>query len=239
MRDELHPQGLELVTVGLDTLGAEGCRAFIEAAQPKHPSLVDRHHLLARVFGVINIPSSVWIDESGTIVRPAEAAPAPPAGKPPNVGSRSPVPGRFGEMLQEAAKIPADTDAYHLALRDWVEKGAESRFALSPDEVIERSRPRDANVSLGHAHFELASHLELEGHHDAAVRHFREAHRLVPDSWSFRRQAWSLEGGAEGPFARFWQGPSEEDPDAWPYEGDWLSDIREEGPENYAERFEP
>ncbi len=37
----------------------------------------------------------------------------------------------------------------------------------------------------------------------------------------------------------FWQGPSEDDPAAWPYEGDWLSDIREEGPENYAERFEP
>ena len=227
------------MTVGLDTLGAEGCRSFIEAAKPKHPSLVDAHHLLARLFGVINIPSSVWIDESGTIVRPAEAAPAPRTEGMPRLGSGSGIPGRFGEMLQEAAKIPADTDAYHLALRDWVEKGAASRFALSPEEVIERSRPRDADVSLGHAHFELASHLELEGHHDAAIRHFREAHRLVPDSWSFRRQAWSLEGGAEGPFARFWQGPSEDDPEAWPYEGDWLSDIRAEGPENYAERFEP
>ena len=227
------------MTVGLDTLGAEGCRRFIEAAEPKHPSLVDPRHLLARLFGVINIPSSVWIDESGTIVRPAEAAPAPPDGGGPSLRSLSAIPGRFGEMLQEAAKIPADTDAYHRALRDWVEKGAESRFALSPEEVVGRSRPRHADVSLGHAHFELASHLELAGHHDAAVRHFREAHRLVPESWSFRRQAWSLEGGAEGPFARFWQGPSEEDPEAWPYEGDWLSDIRAEGPENYAERFEP
>ena len=227
------------MTVGLDTLGAEGCRRFIEAAEPKHPSLVDPRHLLARIFGVVNIPSSVWIDESGTIVRPAEAAPAPPDGGGPSLRSLSAIPGRFGEMLQEAAKIPADTDAYHRALRDWVEKGAASRFALSPEEVVERSRPRGAGVSLGHAHFELASHLELAGHHDAAVRHFREAHRLVPESWSFRRQAWSLEGGAEGPFARFWQGPSEEDPEAWPYEGDWLSDIRAEGPENYAERFEP
>lgn len=227
------------MTVGLDTLGAEGCRRFIEAAGPKHPSLVDPRHLLARLFGVVNIPSSVWIDESGTIVRPAEAAPAPPGGGGPSLRSLSAIPGRFGEMLQEAAKIPADTDAYHRALRDWVEKGAASRFALSPEEVVERSRPRHADVSLGHAHFELASHLELAGHHDAAVRHFREAHRLVPESWSFRRQAWSLEGGAEGPFARFWQGPSEEDPEAWPYEGDWLSDIRAEGPENYAQRFEP
>ena len=76
LRNELQPRGFELVTVGLDTLGNDGCRAFIEAANPEHPSLIDRHHVLADLFGVINIPSSVWIDEHGMIVRPAEAAPA-------------------------------------------------------------------------------------------------------------------------------------------------------------------
>ena len=47
LRDELNPKGFELVTVGLDTLGDAGCRAFIEAARPTHPSLIDRHHVLA------------------------------------------------------------------------------------------------------------------------------------------------------------------------------------------------
>ena len=69
LRDEMHPHGLELVTVGLDTLGSEGCRAFIEAAQPTHPALIDRHHRLADLFGVTNIPSSIWIDEEGVLVR--------------------------------------------------------------------------------------------------------------------------------------------------------------------------
>lgn len=64
-RNELHPQGFELVTVGLDALGGAGCRGFIEAAKPEHPSLIDQHHVLADLFGVINIPSSVWIDEAG------------------------------------------------------------------------------------------------------------------------------------------------------------------------------
>ena len=62
-------------------LGLAGCRAFIEVAKPEHPSLIDRHHVLADLFGVINIPSSVWIDEQGMIVRPAETAPAPPLAK--------------------------------------------------------------------------------------------------------------------------------------------------------------
>jgi len=229
------------VTVGLDTLGADGCRAFIEAAKPEHPSLIDRHHVLADALGVINIPMSVWIDENFMIVRPAEAAPAPP-GRPrvsrlASAGGE--MPPRFAEMMSEAAKIRRDAEAYHAALEDWVEKGSASRFALLPEEVVKRSRPRDEMRALGHAHFALATGLELDGHHEAAIEHFREAHRLVPESWTFRRQAWSLERVGEGPLARFWQGPDPKDPLSWPYAGDWLADMKKEGAENYNEPFRP
>jgi len=240
LRNELHPRGLELVAVGLDTLGGAGCRSFIEAAKPEHPSLIDQHHVLADLFGVINIPSSVWIDERGMIVRPAEPAPAPPRqNAPPRLNLPAELPQHFAEMFAEAAKIRRDPESYHAALKDWVEKGAASQFALAPDEVIARSRPRDADKSLGHAHFALATQLEIEGHHDAAIRHFREAHRLVPESWTFRRQAWSLEKVGDGPLSRFWQGPPPDDPDAWPYEGDWISDVRKVGAENYNDPWQP
>ena len=241
LRNELHPKGLELVTVGLDTLGGAGCRPFIEAAKPEHPSLIDQHHVLADQFGVVNIPSSVWIDERGMIVRPAEAAPAPPrpANAPPRLNLPDTLPPRFVAIMTEAAKIRSSAVEYHAALRDWVERGAASRFALPPDEVLERSRPRDADKALGHAHFALAAELEIRGHHAAAIRHFREAHRLVPDSWTFRRQAWSLERVGDGPLARFWQGPNPDDPAAWPYEGDWLSDVRASGAENYNDPWRP
>ena len=221
-------------------LGAEGCRRFIEAAAPGHPSLLDRRHQLADRFGVTNIPQSIWIDESFRIVRPPETAPAPPTeDAAPSAETPAQVPQRFKEMMAEAAKIPNHGEDYHAALRDWVDKGADSRFALGEEEVIKRSRPRDAAVASGHAHFELATWLEARGEHSAAVEHFRQAHALVPDSWTFRRQAWSLEQVAEaGPLARFWQGPKPDDPEAWPYEGDWLSDIRREGAENYSDRFE-
>jgi hypothetical protein len=72
LRNELHPKGFELVTVGLDTLGNDGCRASIEAARAdpaaarsggrQHPSLIDRHHVVADLFGITNIPQAVWID---------------------------------------------------------------------------------------------------------------------------------------------------------------------------------
>jgi hypothetical protein len=241
LRNELQPKGFELVTVGLDTEGEAGCRAFIEAARPEHPSLIDRHHVLADLFGVINIPSSGWIDEHGMIVRPAETAPAPPQpdGKTSRFSLPADLPPRFVEIRAEAAKIRKDTHAYHAALRDWVERGAASRFALPPDAVVERSRPRDQAKALGHAHFQLAAQLEMDGHHATAVRHFREAHRLVPDSWTFRRQAWSLEKVGDGPLARFWQGPVPDASDAWPYDGDWLTDVRKIGAENYNEPWRP
>ena len=49
---------------------------------------------------------------------------------------------------------------------------------------------------------------------------FREAHRLQPDNWTYKRQAWEL-------VDPILQGPSEQ------YEGDWLSDVRAIGAENY------
>lgn len=237
LRAELHPLGLEIVTVGLDTVGADACRPFIEAAKPEHPSLIDHHHALAELFGVINIPNSVWIDERGIIVRPAEAAPPPRREERRSRGGD--VSARVAAIMAEASKIRVDGDSYHAALRDWVANGADSEFALDADTVVARSQPRDADAALGTAHFELATHLESEGRHDAAIGHFREAHRLVPDNFSYKRQAWSLEPGAEGPLARFWQGPSDDDPEAWPYDGDWLSDVREFGAENYYPPFRP
>jgi hypothetical protein len=142
-------------------------------------------------------------------------------------------------MMGEAMKITHQADAYHAALRDWVEKGADSRYVMSPEQVIARSRPRTADVALGHAHFEMACGLEKQGKHDLAIKHFREAHRLVPDSWTFRRQAWSLETVIDGPMKRFWQGPDPARPEAWPYAGDWLADVKKVGAENYNEPWRP
>jgi hypothetical protein len=240
LRAQYHEKGLEVVTVGMDTLGVEGCRAFIEAAEPDHPSLIDQHHVLADLFGVINIPSSIWIDEQGVIVRPPEAAPVPPSDRTgPNVELPDEMPQRMLDMMGEVVKMPNDAQAYHEALQDWVENGSASRYALSPEEVVARSRPRDEKTSEGHAHFELAAALEASGRHDAAIAHYKAAHELVSDSWTFRRQAWSLESFEANPIARFWQGPDPDSPEAWPYESDWLADVKAAGAENYNDRFRP
>ncbi len=223
VREELHP-GVEIVTVALDTGGAEAAGPWIDMAKSQHPALIDEAHLLDELLGVVNVPTGVWIDEQGVIVRPPEPAFPGRIGfldlkLPPD------MPPRLMEMLKESAKMQIDPPRYLAAVRDWAEKGAASEFALDPDEVVQRSAPRPPEVSQAAASFELGQHLHRAGHPDDAVRWFREAHRLQPDNWTYKRQAWEFVDPVL-------QGPSDQ------YEGDWLKDVREIGAENYYPRVD-
>jgi len=224
LRSELRPQGLEIVTVALDARGAEAAGPWIDAAKPEHPSLIDAAHSLDALLGITNVPMGVWIDENGTLVRPPEPAFAPRAVSFRDMKLPDDAPPRLKEMLAEAAKIRVEPDKYIAALRDWVAHGPESRYALSPDEVVHRSLPRPFEVSLAAANFELGQHLHRSGEVDAARPFFREAHRLQPDNWTYKREAWSLVDPLQGPTEH--------------YDGDWLSEIRKVGPENYYPKVE-
>jgi len=60
--------------------------------------------------------------------------------------------------MDEASRIRVD-GGYVDMLRDWAEHGADSQYALGPDEVVERSRPRDRANAEGQAHLELGAAL--------------------------------------------------------------------------------
>ena len=206
-----------MVTIALDS-NAEAARGIIEKVSPSHPALIDQSHALDALFGVVNVPSGVWIDEQGMIVRPPEQA---FPGGPSLADAKIPdtLPQQLKDMLTEAKKIKTEPEKYGAALRDWVNRGGESRYALSPAEVVERSRPRPMEQAEAAAHFELGEYFHNKGSDDDAARHWREAHRLQPDNWTYKRQAWSLADPMQGPTDT--------------YEGDWLSDVRKLGAENY------
>jgi len=215
---ELSPRGLEIVTVAMDTGGVETVRPWIEEAKPAHPSLIDRAHLVGELFGIVNVPSGVWINEEGAVVRPPETAyprrPAfvdreiPPDASPEEI-----------ERITEVRRLRIEADRYVLALRDWVEHGSSSRFALSPEEVLRRSRPRSLEEARAAAHFELGQHLHIIGRTAQSIHHFQEAYRLQPDNWTYKRQAWNLLGPHQNP--------------TQVYGSDWLTDVRKIGAENY------
>ncbi len=125
LREELHPKGLEIVTVALDARGAVVARQWIEKAAATHPSLIDETHQLDRL-GVVNVPTGIWIDEAGVIVRPPEPAhPRRPAYKDQVVPADASATER--ERIETVKGLTVDADRYVAALRDWVDRGAASR----------------------------------------------------------------------------------------------------------------
>ncbi len=204
------------MTVALD-VDAGRARPWIDAAAPTHPSLIDTEHATDEAFGFVNVPMAVWIDEDGMIVRPAELA---------SVEERverdvpDGLPDRLKTMLGEVNKI-ADVGArYRAAVVDWAERGADSQYVMIPDEVVARSRPRPVEHARAAACFELGNHLRRTVGPDAAVSWWREAHRLFPENWTYKRQAWTLVTTlADAPASDLIQGPTDV------YEGNWLDDV--------------
>ena len=221
LRTELQPLGLEVVTVALD-VEPEAARPFIERAQPEHPSLIDHSHVVDELFGIVNVPSSVWIDEQGVIVRPVEVSNVQPSG----IASGRVDPESLAPRLRALlTRIHYDHESYVAALRDWAAKGAQSTWALEPHEVIARSTPRSPDTARAAVYFELGEHLHSLGDVEAAQRHWREAHRLARGNWTYKRQAWQLVDRA--------QGPTEV------YDGSWIEDVAASGPENYYPPLRP
>lgn len=224
LRGELIASGIEVVTVALDNTGDSP--GLLEAVDPDHPALIDRRHQLVGALGFVNVPMAVWVQEDGRIVRPAE--PAWPGrsvywedGTGAALAEAAGVQrvGWVGEMFDEANRIVTRPDDYVEGLRDWARHGASSRYVLEEHEVLDRSGTRTLDQSRAAAHFELGTHLRELGRVDDARTHWRAAHALDPDNWSFKRQAWYTEDPLQQPTEH--------------YESDFVSDIRRRGPENY------
>jgi hypothetical protein len=225
---ELVALGLTIVTVALDT-DIEAARPFDQAANPSHPSLVDPSHRLVELFGITNVPFALWVDESGTIVRPPEVAfaPQPPAGDGPSpeeaqarILEQIPPSRRaiVEAMMRSTSSI--DRSRYANALRDWVTNGPESPFVLAPEVVTARSRPRPPEAAQAAAEFEIGQYLHRAGHKLDAVAHFQAAQRLDPENWSYSRQAFSLVDESMGD----------------PYGSDLLAEVARVGVETFYPR---
>lgn len=228
LRTELYPQGVEIVTVALDTGGPDAVRQWIQDAHPDHPCLLDIEHVTDALLGFVNVPSAVWIDEDGVLVRPAHVAQIKRSTLR-DMDIPDGLPERLNHTLIEVKKINDTSDRYVPALRDWAAKGRESSYALSPDEVVARSRPRPKEHSEAAANFELGQHLWRSDDKRAAVEFFRVAHALAPENWTYKRQAWTLATTPEGEASDLLQGPTDL------YNGNWLDDIRAIGADRYYE----
>ena len=167
--EELADSNFVVITVAMDKT-ADDARPWIEAAKPTHPSLIDTQHLVADLYNMVNVPTIVWIDEEGRIVRPNDVA--------------------FG---QDTFKAMTGVDsAKHMdALRAWVRGEAP---AMTPEQVLRlRSLPTRQHQEA-RAEFGLAFWLYEQGRTEAAERHFLRGGELAPDDFMIRRGSLPMRG---------------------------------------------
>jgi hypothetical protein len=176
--EELGPQGLVIVAIALDE-DLDAIRYCVREESPvslTYPVLMDRDHVLAEHYGIVNIPTTVWIDERGRIVRPPAIAPA-------------------DDKFRDFTKV--DSSLHHTALRRWVRDGI---APLSDAEIRDRQELPDADVQQARAERRLAVHLLRRGDAERAERHLATALALAPNDWTIQRGSMPLRG--EDPFGQ-------------------------------------
>lgn len=175
LANELEPLGVDVVTIALDD-DLDAVRTWTSRA-PQLPTAIDADHLVSDVFGVVNVPSAVWLDADGTVVKAPTIAPGDD---------------RFLDFTEVRA------DVHHDAVRSWAAGGTPPAADAAPEW---------AELRAARAERRLAAWLHRNGHAAAAERHFAKAVALAPLDFSIRRASMPRRGqdpfGAE--FAELWQ----------------------------------
>ncbi|MBI3652653.1 MAG: TlpA family protein disulfide reductase [Acidobacteria bacterium] len=168
---ELKDKNFEIISVAQDTGGAKDAAPWITKANPQYTALIDETQIITRLYDMVNVPTAVWINEKGKIVRPNETA-----------------------YVDNRYKVMHGLDAteYLNAIRDWASNGDKSAFVLSEDELKARLAPQQEDHAQASAEFALAEFLSHQGLAQDAIPHYKEAQRLNPDNWNYKRQAWAL-----------------------------------------------
>jgi hypothetical protein len=167
----LKDQNFEIIAAAQDTGGLEAAGKFYERAGATFAALIDKDHTVSRLYNMVNVPTGVWIDEAGRIVRPNEVA-----------------------YSRDVAflSLKVNGDAYVAALRDWVAKGSESAYAMTPEEIRAEVQPRSRDEALADAHFQMGVYFHETGNPEKEAEAFEKAQALRPESWNYHRQQWSF-----------------------------------------------
>jgi hypothetical protein len=180
--EEINDPDFVLICVAEDTGGEAVAGPIFDAANPTYIQIIDENHIISSVFNFVNVPSSVWIDEEGKIVRIDE--------------------GTYSKVHTISAgeqTVTFGNDVYTPALKDWVAKGADSEFVQSAATVTDNIRDHSEDQLKADAAFRLGNLFRTHGRQEKAEHYWDLAQKLNPDSINFIRQNLTLsEEGSAG-----------------------------------------
>ena len=172
---DLKDKNFEIVAAAEDTDGEKAAGQWYDRAKATYTTLIDRDHVVSSLYHMVNVPTGVWIDEQGRVVRPPEVAYS-----------------RDVALLS----IKVNGSDYVAGLRDWVDNGPESKYVMKPKELHNSLAAQPEELALADAHFKLATYFKEHNEAQLAQKHWQKAQALNPDSWNYHRQDWSFTSDA-------------------------------------------
>jgi hypothetical protein len=168
LQEELGPHGLKILAIAIDS-DVDAVREWAAHA-PDLTVLIDREYTVAERYGIVNVPASVWIDEHGRIVRPADTA----------MGD---------DRFRAFAHI--DSSVHHDRLREWVTHGTRDVDDRQVAELMEQPSPELQQARL---HRRIAVVLNDRDDLEGAREHLAVAASLAPYDWVIRRGSMPMNG---------------------------------------------
>ena len=139
---------------------------WIEAAAASYPLVIDTHHRVPELYNMFNVPTIVWIDEEGRIVRPNDVAVMNPRG---------------------AKLVGVDPEAYRDRVRAWARGEAPALSSEERARALMWDRLPAPEEQQARAEFALGQWLWEHGRGEAAARHFESAVELAPGDIMIQR----------------------------------------------------
>lgn len=169
--EEINDDNFVIISAAQDTGGEQAAGKVFDNAKVTYTAIIDEDHTISTLFNLINVPSGVWIDEQGKIMRIDE--------------------GNYTKEHKLGA-IEFGSNDYVPALKDWLAKGAESEYVWTAKEVSERIIARTPDAERAEPAFKLGVYFHRKGNEAKANQWWEESQKLNPDSWNFHRQDWSF-----------------------------------------------
>jgi hypothetical protein len=160
--------------VAEDTGGMAAAEEWYAAAKPTYTTLVDATHLVTELYHLLNVPSGIWVDEEGRVLRIDEGA---------YTGFR---------------QIGSSTKDYLPLVRDWAARGAKSPYIWSAADMANRIHKPTNDEVLADPTFKLGVYFFARGQ-ALARTYWQRAQALAPDNWNYHRQEWIGIEGLAGP----------------------------------------
>jgi len=168
----LQDTGFTVIAVALDA-DENAVREWANKEPLTIPVLIDKFHVVADLYGFVNVPAAIWIDENDKIVRPADGTPG-------------------SDLFRSFSHV--DSEVHHHLLRSWVRNNVRD---LDDVQVRDFQLPPTQELQDARLHRRIAIALRDRGELGDDVgsqKHLVLAEKLAPLDWTIRRGNMPLVG---------------------------------------------